>query len=302
MVLGLSVCIVVHTVQCYGQNLPSTYSIPTDSLFQRYNFFLDIPIGQTFINGNNCQSSHKIRFYTQGPTAKTRILHDTIGRVLQTQISMMGSKTSTYMATINDDLGTQVRMRGSMSINDDPAKYLAELRPAINQLLLLDMQLGHGSAWLDLTDLRVRGVNIESSNADIFLSYKKPNLEKMERLRLASGMSKIVFRNMEYARARKISIDNGMGDTKIIIGEKLYNSTVLEVGVGAGACEIMVHKNVPMKLILRSSLFSSIEIPDNFYHSGNNVYVNLAYKANPSRCVTAMIDLGIGSFSLISYE
>lgn len=302
MALGLSAYFLMYAAQCCGQNLSRMDSIPADSFFQRYDFYLDIPIGQTFINRNNCQSFHKVRFHAPEQTAKTHILHDTAGRVLQTQISMMSSNTSTYMASMTSNSGTQIKMRGSMSVNDDPTKYLAEVRPAINQLLLLDMQLGHGSAWLDLTDLRVRGVNIESSNADIFLSYKKPNPEKMQRLRLASGMSKIVFRNLEYARAEKIFIDNGMGDTKIIIGEKLYNGSTLEVGVGAGQCVIMVHKDVPMKLTLENSLFSSVEIPDNFYHSGDNVYVNLAYKANPSKCVSAVIDLGIGSFSLITYE
>lgn len=302
MALGLSACFIMYAAQCYGQNLSRMDSIPADSIFQRYEFYLDIPIGQTFINRNNCQSFHKVRFHAPEQTARTHILHDTVGRILRTQVAMMSSNTSTYMASMTSDNGTQVKMRGSMSVNDDPTKYLAEVRPAINQVLYFDMQLGHGSTWLDLTDLRVRGLNIESSNADIFLSYKKPNPEKMHKLRLASGMSKIVFRNLEYARAENIFIDNGMGDTKIIIGEKLFNTSTLEVGVGAGACVMMVHKDVPMKLTLENSLFSSVEIPDNFYNSGDNVYVNLAYKTNPSKCVTAVIDLGIGTFTLITYE
>ncbi len=303
MALGLSAYLFLYAAQCCGQNLSRMDSIPADSFFQRYDFFLDIPIGQTFINKNSCQSHHKVRFHAPERTAKTHILHDTVKsrRVLQTQVSMMSSNTSSYVASISNASGHQVKMRGTMSVNDDPTKYLAEVRPAIHQPLVFDLQLGHGSAWLDLTDLRVRGVNIESSNADIFLSYKKPNPERMQTLRLASGMSKIVVRNLEYARAEKVFIDNGMGDTKIIIGEQVHNPAMLEVGVGAGACIMMVHQDAPMKLILENGIFSSVEIPDNFYPSGDNTYVNLAYKKNPQKGITAVIDLGIGTFTLISY-
>ena len=303
MALGLSACLFMVAAQCCGQTLSRMDSIPADSFFQRYEFYLDIPIGQTFINKNSCQSFHKVRFHAPESSAKTHIAHDTVlsRRALRTQVSMMTSNTTTYMASASNSSGTQVTMRGTMSVNDDPTKYLAEVRPAIHQPLVFDMQLGHGSAWLDLTDLRVRGINIESSNADIFLSYKKPNPEKMQTLRLASGMSKIVFRNLEYARAEKIFIDNGMGDTKIIIGEKVHNPAMLEIGVGAGACIMMVHNNAPMKLILENSLFASKEIPENFIPTGDNTYVNLAYKKNPSKGITAVIDLGIGTFTLITY-
>lgn len=303
MALGLSACLLMHATQLWGQNLSRMDSIPSDSFFQVYEFHLDIPIGQTFVNHNNCRSFHKVRFHTPEGGARTHVNLDTIGRTLRTQVAMMSPNTSTYNITsVSNSSGAQVRMRGSLSVNDDPSKYLAELRPAIHQPIYLDMQLGLGSAWLDLTDIRTRGVNIESSATDIFLSYKKPNPERMKNLRVTSGMSRIVIRNLEMARADNITIDNGVGDTKIIIGEELFQSSHLDIAVGGGACIIMVHDNVPMKIILQNGLFSTVEIPDNYYKSGDDTYVNLAYKTNSSKYITTVVDLGIGTFTLVTYQ
>jgi len=303
MALGLSACLIMHATQCWGQNVSRMDSIPSDSLFQVYEFHLDIPIGQTFVNHNKCQSYHKVRFHTPNNGTRTHINLDTNGRTLSTQVAMMSPNTSTYnIASIDDATGTQVKMRGSLSVNDDPSKYLSELRPAIHQPIYLDMQLGMGSAYLDLTDIRTRGINIESSATDIFLSYKKPNPERMKNLRVTAGMSRIFIRNLEMARANNITIDNGVGDTKIIIGDELFQSSHIEIAVGGGACIMMIHDDIPMKIVLKNGLFSTVEIPDNYYKSGEDTYVNLAYKTNSSKYITAIVDLGIGTFTLVTYQ
>jgi len=143
MALGLSAYFLLYAAQCCGQNMSRMDSIPADSFFQRYDFYLDIPIGQTFTNKNSCQSYHKVRFHAPESTGAAHIAHDTMGRALKTQVSMMSKNTQTYMASMTNSSGTQVKMRGTMSVNDDPTKYLAEIRPAINQPIVFDMQLGH---------------------------------------------------------------------------------------------------------------------------------------------------------------
>lgn len=302
MVLGITACMFLQVSQGWSQNITRMDSVRTDSFFQMYEFHIDIPVGQTFVNSGQCHSYHSVKFHHPDNKSRTNLTLDTLGRSLRAHISMMSANTSSYASVVSNSSGGQVVMRGSMSTNEDPGKYLTELRPAINAPVVLSMRLGVGSAWLDLSDIRVRGLDIESSDADVFISYKRPNMEKMQIMNIYSGMSKVVVRNLEYARAEKVHIQNGMGETKIIIGEKTYNATHLQVGVGAGSCVMMVHQDVPMKLILKNSFLSTVDIPDEFMKSGENSYVNLAYKKNPSKAVTAVIDLGIGSYSLITYE
>ena len=302
MVLGLTACLMLQASQGWSQSFTRMDSIPTDSFFQMYEFHVDIPVGQTFVNSGRCHSFHSVRFHLPDRNSRTRIQQDTLGRSLRSRISMISENTSSYASVVNSSSGGQVVMRGTMSVNEDPARYLTEVRPARNVPTVMSMRLGHGSAWLDLSDIRARGLDIESSNADVFISYKRPNMEKMQVLNINSGMSKVVLRNLEFARAEKVQVQNGMGETKIIIGKKTYNATSLHIGVGAGKCIMMVHHDVPTKLILKDNIFSSVEFPDDFMKTGENTYVNLAYKKNPSNALTAVIDLGLGSYQLINYR
>lgn len=301
-VLGLTACFLLQAMQGWSQNITRMDSIPTDSFFQMYEFHVDIPVGQTFVNAGHCHSFHSVRFHLPDNSSRAIIKEDTLGRSLRTRVSMMSANTSSYASVVNSASGNKVVMRGSMSVNEDPGRYLTELRPARNVPMVMSMRLGHGSAWLDLSSIRARGVDIESSNADVFISYKSPNMEKMQVLNVYSGMSKVVLRNLEYARAEKVHVQNGMGETKIIVGEKTYNATRLHVGVGAGKCVMMVHDDVPVKIVLKNNFLSTVDLPDDFMKTSDNTYVNLPFKKNPSKALTAVIDVGLGSYTLISYE
>ena len=279
-VFGLTFLLVMSFSHCYGQAKTVRHFIETDSFIQMYELRLDVPFGQTFVKPAPCPSRHTIRFHTPDHAITTKVSEDTLGRMMRIILGMHGSST----------------------LYDDPSHYLTELCPARNSSLALSMKLGEGSTCMDLSNLSVRSVDIASSSANVFLSYKQPNLERMQLLKIRSGMSKIVLRNLENARAERVKIDNGMGDTKIIIGENLHDSSLLNVSVGAGACVLVVHEKVPLKLILKNNFLSSVDIPDNFIKTGRNQYVSLAYKANPGKAMVVEVDLGIGSFSVISHE
>lgn len=299
-VLGLSVGLVFQSLTAWCQDYSKVDSIPVDSFCKMHELRINMPLGLTFVNSGGRSDQHHFRFLYPDNQTKVILQPDTLGRLLRTTVALLNPSSSTYIASMTSDGGT-VQMRGSMTVNDDPSRYLAEVKAAKGKPLALQLQLGYGDAWLDLTDLDVRAVDIQASDANVFLSYKRANRHRMTILNVNSGMSGIFLRNLELARADHIKVENGMGDTKIIVGKDIKGPSRVDLGVGAGACVMMVHKDAPMKVILKNTFLSTVELPENFLKTGNNVYVNLAYKKDPVNAMTVIVDMGIGSFSLISY-
>lgn len=280
-------------------------TVHTDPQFGGYEYNIQMPVGQTFLNSGNCSQISTVRFHCPPGQLKPILLRDTLGQLLKTTVSLTSAQNYAYMSKMTMRGGNSVssyRVSGSTTVTDDPSKYLMELRADKHVPLYLDMNLGLGSAWLDLSDMQVVAARIVSAAADVFISYKRPNRVPMKRMEVNGGMAKIVLRNLEYARAESVVVENTTGETKIIVGDKVANKCKLEVEVGTGSCTLLAHEDVPIRLLLHENVFSSCEVPDDFVKTGENQFVNLAYKRNAQKALTVIVDLGLGTFSLITYK
>ena len=211
--------------------------------------------------------------------------------VYQSQTTMRGSSSA-----------VSYRMAGSMTIDDDPSKYVMELNVDPKADMMMKLDLGYGSARLDLSDTRMHALRIVSGAADVVICYNKPSAAPMKLIHLSGGMSKIVVRNLELARAANVSIENAMGDTKIVVGNGMTAKSMVRIDVGAGSCTLLVHKDAPVKIILNSTIFSSAPVPEGYVKTGDNTFVSHAYKLHSQEAMTLVIDLGLGSFELVPFE
>ena len=148
-------------------------------------------------------------------------------------------------------------------------------------------------------------MKVFSGASDVYISYDQPNRSTMDLLEVEGGMSKIVLRNIEQARANKVHVLNGMGNTKVVIGnnfEKVSGTSEVIVEAGAGSCLLMVHEQAPVKVIIMDNLFSTVDVDPDYKETGENTYVSPAYKTNSDKAVTVHIDLGVGKFELITFS
>lgn len=292
-VLGATVGVCMGTIPVLGQGFSHIDTLKSSNLFGLYEYHVDVPLGQTFIKSGDCQRFSTVRFHVPESKNKPSFSLDTVGKKIIPMIVMGSPGTCAKKASMAmRGAATMTVSRGtSVTIDDDPQRYLMELRgdPTVPTKLVLG--LGYGSAWLDLSAMDMRGVEIQSGNADVFVTYKTPNTHPMAMLEINGGMSKIVVRNLEMARSENVVLENGMGNTKIIVGQKAYNKTNVSLSVGTGNCTLLVHQDYPVKIIIGSSMLSTVEIPSNLIETTENTYVNLAYKANPQNAMTFTVDV-----------
>jgi hypothetical protein len=111
-----------------------------------------------------------------------------------------------------------------------------------------------------------------------------------------------VIRNLESARAEQVNIENGMGDTKIVVGPTMTAKSTVHIDVGAGKCTLLVHKDAPLKIVINGTVFSSQQIPDGFVHTSDNTFTSHSYKLHTQEAMTITVDLGLGSFEMVPFE
>lgn len=305
--LGLSLGLVLLSGEAWGQAGAVTDSLKFDRAFGYQEFNLNIPIGQTFINSSLKPGYTFIRAYRPDlhtrPIIKSDTLKDRIATFLTWKHANGESSFTTEVSNSHQAGSYRYQCTKSTSAHGgNPENYLMELSPDKEVPTALNMSLGLGSARLDLSDLNLKRINIVSGATDVIISYQKPNRDEMSEMNINGGMSRIVIRNLEMARVGKVKIENGMGNTKILMGNSCQHASMIELMVGAGSCIFMVQEDVPVKLIVTQTFFSSLEIPQNFQKIAENTYVNQAYKTNSAQASTISVDLGIGTFTLITFD
>lgn len=282
-------------------------SMSFDRKFGYQEFVVNIPVGQTFVNSALKPNFTYVRAYRPDihtrPIIKSDTLRDRIVTLLTWKHDKSSSSFSTEVSSSNQTGTYHYQCTKSASVQSgNPENYLMELSPDRTVPTALNLTFGYGSARLDLSDLSLKRVNVSSSTTDVIISYQKPNRLSMSEMTINGGMSRIVIRNLEMAKAEKVRIENGMGNTKILMGNGGNHATQVELLVGAGSCIFMVQKDVPLKLVVNQSFFSSLELPATFSKTEENTYVNQAYQANQTHASVVSVELGIGSFTLINFD
>lgn len=267
---------------------------------------MDVPLGQTFISnkwGNTCKLV-KTHVPQGSPTPVTHT--DTLSDRLVTTLNLSPTTTTqtSTQAKSAGNMATAVHQYEVKSVTamGNPEDYLLELSPDPSRPSALNLNLGYGSARLDLSDLSIDGIHIQSSGADVILTYNTPNRVSMRNLWITGGMSTIFLRNLEMARADVVTVENGMGETQIIVGNKPDRTTTVQLTVGAGTATLILNQDVPTKIVISDNLFSNVTLPEGMFEIEKGVFVNLPYKANPKNAFVFDVELGIGEFSVITFK
>ena len=308
LVLGISFTLLLQPLGLFGQKVSHADTIVTSPEFQVFEYYIQVPLGQTFVAPARCSGNTVVRYHLPPGKSNPICQVDTTPDLhLRTTISMGAQTKTSYTQTESVSRGANTaavsyRVSGSMTIDDDPSKYITDMGLDPSVPMAMKMNLGYGSARIDLTDLKVRALEIVSGAADVIISYAKPSPCNMRFMNVSSGMSKIVIRNLDYARAENVHIENGMGDTKIVVGKKIMSKSMVRIDVGTGKCTLLVNKDAPIKVIINGTVFSSAAVPEGYTNTGDNTFISHSYKLNSQKAMTIVVDLGIGGFEMIPFE
>lgn len=167
----------------------------------------------------------------------------------------------------------------------------------------LNMELGLGRSRLDLSGMMLNRVNIQSMFSDVHIDFNTQNKMRMKVMEIHAAKAKVTIKNVELARAEMISVQNDMGDTQLIFGSPVSSGEIVTVQQGMGDCTFVIHPGHPVRLILKSGIFNSPNLPAGYTKVSSPdglVYINEALNKKAGvRFTTIICKIDMGSITVL---
>jgi hypothetical protein len=157
----------------------------------------------------------------------------------------------------------------------------------------LQMDFGLGEATIDLSDLSLSYFEIDCGLGEVNLELNKPNNIICERVSISSGLGEFNGIGLGNLNTKKFNLDVGLGAAMIDLRGKYDEDMDLSIDVGLGALELILPKNVNIKLRIDHSFLSSVDV-DGLLSKGNDKYVSKDWD-NARPTITGDISVGLGS-------
>ncbi|MDP5170626.1 MAG: hypothetical protein NWR72_10295 [Bacteroidia bacterium] len=185
----------------------------------------------------------------------------------------------------------------------------SEFRPDPTMSTDLSLHLGSGSSLLDLSHLTLHNLSVESAFSDLVITYSKPNQTTMQKMHVHAANSTVVLKHLELSRAKLVQVQNDMGDTKLMLGEKpkeIAELPIIELRNGVGDCLVVVSSKNPVRVVVKTGVLAKAEVGDEsgfskLQNTPEPTFENAAAKNLPDAQVTMIhCNLDFGELVLIS--
>ena len=199
----------------------------------------------------------------------------------------------TMKLTVNQGLGSQIPIGQSDEYDN---AWEIELSPGVPIDLGVDM--GTGTADLDLSGLSLTKLTLTTGKTDISVAFHEPNPEPLSMLRVTAGAGQTTMTGLGNANIDQLNIIGGTGVVDLDFNGTLSRSALVDVKAGAGEYTIRVPDAVGVRVTFIGAPISTITTTG-FSEFADNIYVNDAY-GDATLTLTVKITTGIGKVSLIS--
>lgn len=234
----------------------------TDNTTSHLFLQLHVPAGELFVQESQACGMTKTRIVSPDTSTKW------IMRNSRAQNGNLIREAVVHHEAIAErQTGEQSSLRQVYRV--DPMATQREAREIVSEYCLdptlstdLSMYLGRGSSMIDLSNLSLNTLSIESVFSDLVLTYSKPNQMPMQKLHIHAANANVVLKHLELSRAGLVHVQNDMGDTKLMLGPNRYSdeeSPVIELRNGVGDCLLVIDSNHPVRVVVNKGVLASAE-------------------------------------------
>jgi len=200
----------------------------------------------------------------------------------------------TLKVSIDQGLGSQIPLG-----KHDEYVNVWDIRLAPTIPLDLDVDMGGGTANLDLTGLALDKLSVTSGSTDLFVAFGLPNPQPLGSLTLTAGTGTVVATGLGNANFDTLSVLGGTGKVDLEFSGSFHRSALADIKAGAGSVTVRVPASLGVRVTVTGILpVGTVEMVG-FSEAGEDVYVNAAYGDAPLT-LTVKLATGIGAISLIS--
>ena len=276
------------SVSAFSQ-LKKFYSLKGTSDFDTVDFTLKAVSGNTFIK-NYVKSDYPLVIYGNPDL-------DKVNPSFKTKFSGKTCYADLKLDTYN-----------SQSFGDGFAFVIADKAPdnywkillSENKVYKLNMKYGVGNTEIDLSDIRLNNLRLNSGSANVKVGYQedKFNLISMDTFYIKVDFGSIVTSNLTNANSKNFIAEVGFGTALLDFSTLSTEKINCIAKVSAGSLDVVIpDKDTPVIIYIKDSPFCGIRMDDDFEEVESNVYVNHSYSANAKNLMVFNIDLALGNVS-----
>ncbi len=284
---GLLLAFVSVTSFALHAQLNNSYTVLDNQNFDKVKFCLRTTNGHCFIEPGNDSDLMNIYSETKGniePSYNESIKD----RTKQVQVNLDKANSSSIGATFSS------RMFGYQTVDDYTWKvYLSKQKP-----LKLYLNYAVGDTYINLSDLPVEKLKINTGSANVNINYDKGfgNKLEMDTFFVKVDMGSLIAKNLYLCNSKNIIADVGFGKVQMDFGGAKIMRTEVVAMVGAGKLVIILPaENIPVKINIHDSPLCHVKMPRRFKNSTSNEFVTLNFDENQNNYINFNVDVAVGN-------
>ncbi len=176
--------------------------------------------------------------------------------------------------------------------------YLSKEKP-----MKLHLNYVIGDASVDLSNLPIERLKINTGSADVIVSYMegRSNLVEMDTFYVKVDLGSLTVHKINYSKAKTVIADVNFGALLMDYSKPLVTSSNVFASVGAGNLIIGLpaSQQIPVIIYIRNSPLCHVKLPKNFKRKAKNVYVSEYYTDNARNVLSFDLDVAVGQIKFV---
>jgi hypothetical protein len=160
-----------------------------------------------------------------------------------------------------------------------------------------DVELGLGKGLIDLTDLRVKDLNLSAGASSVTLNFGTPNKSVIEDLTIESGLSKFQGNSLCNANFNHLKFEGGVGSYVLDFGGELKKEVDVDIEVGLGSLTIVIPEDIGARIIYEKNWISHIDLDHSINEREENNYYTSNYATAKGK-MNMRVEAGFGTVKI----
>ncbi len=160
-----------------------------------------------------------------------------------------------------------------------------------------ELELGFGSADIDLSGLQVRDFSLTTGASDVMLTFDTPNEVLLDHVNIETGLSKFDGRNLGNGNFKYFRFEGGVGTYTLDFSGALRREVDVDIHLGFGVLTLIVPSDVGARVITNDNWFSHVECDKGFQSTGKEQFETENF-ARAEGKMNIRIETGLGRVKL----
>ena len=163
---------------------------------------------------------------------------------------------------------------------------------------LLEVDLKAGGLKLDLTDVRVRDLELRGWVGEMDVNFGVPNRSVIDELEITLHVGKASLRNLGNANFEEAEINSDVGTLFVDFSGHIRRDGRVKIDTDVGQLTLLLPRKVGVELSVSNTQFlSRVKLPDELRRRSGRIYYSPNYEIAPHR-LSLNLQAGVGSVEI----